>query len=175
MIKILIHSLTAVPDFWCFSDSKLLCTTPMKAGASTLNPYAESYVPLSKRGGIDGKNDFKFSGIQAKRANEASILGPQIWDLTIQAPQTYNTYSGDVYIAENSKLKGHTGIGFHGSSSYNPAEVTEKETLGEEFDMDLAYLQMTFPGISEESLSGVYLANRGDLDATIDMLNHLEV
>ncbi|KAL3500460.1 hypothetical protein ACH5RR_039553 [Cinchona calisaya] len=148
----------------------------MKAGASTLNPYAESYVPLSKRRGLDGRNDFKFAGVEAKRASEATVLGPQHWDPTVQAPQSYNIHSGDpLYTPESTKLKDHTGLGFHGSSSYNPVEMTEKSISDEEFDMDLAFLQMTFPGVSDESLTGVYFANQGDLDATIDMLNHLEV
>lgn len=148
----------------------------MKAGASSLNPYAESYVPLSKRRGPDGRNDLKFPGVEEKWANEAIVLGSRHWDSTVQAPQNYNIHSGETfYAAENSKLKGHAGLGFHGSSSYSPDETKEKPILDEAFDMDLAYLQMTFPGLSEESLSEVYFANKCDLDASIDMLDQLEV
>ena len=53
--------------------------------------------------------------------------------------------------------------------------MTEKHILDEEFEMNLTYLQMTFPGISDESLSNVYLANKGDLESTVVMLNQLEV
>nr|XP_027081676.1 polyadenylate-binding protein-interacting protein 6-like [Coffea arabica] len=147
----------------------------MKAGASTLNPYAESYVPLSKRRGADERNDFKFPGVQAKRGSESAVLGPRHWDPTILAPQIYDShYSDAFYAAENTKLKGYTNPGFHGSSSYSPAETAEKATFEEESDIDLAYLQMTFPSVSEESLADAYKANNYDLDATIDMLTHLE-
>jgi len=47
--------------------------------------------------------------------------------------------------------------------------------VDEDYDMDLAYLQMTFPGVSEESLFDVYIANKGDLEFTVDMLNQLEL
>ena len=49
------------------------------------------------------------------------------------------------------------------------------EIAEEEREMDLAYLQMMFPGISCESLSDVYFVSKGDLEATLDMLNHFEV
>lgn len=144
-------------------------------GASTLNPYAEAYVPLSKRREADERNDFKFPGVEAKRGSQAAVLGPQHWDPTTQAPQIYSSHYGDAFCApENSKLKGYTGPGFHGSSSYSPAETAEKATFDDQSDVDLVYLQMTFPGVSEESLSDAYEANNYDLDATIDMLNHLE-
>ncbi|CAK9179203.1 unnamed protein product [Ilex paraguariensis] len=129
----------------------------MKAGTSTLNPYAASYVPLSKRGAADGNKDYK-SG------NEAVWLGPHSEGTTKKQQQ----------IAEDPTLKGYPVQGFYGSSSHNPREMTEKHTMDEVFDMDLAYLQMTFPGVSDESLFDVYLANKGDLEATIDMLNQLE-
>ncbi|CAK9179204.1 unnamed protein product [Ilex paraguariensis] len=130
----------------------------MKAGTSTLNPYAASYVPLSKRGAADGNKDYK-SG------NEAVWLGPHSEGTTKKQQQ----------IAEDPTLKGYPVQGFYGSSSHNPREMTEKHTMDEVFDMDLAYLQMTFPGVSDESLFDVYLANKGDLEATIDMLNQLEL
>ncbi|KAF7830225.1 polyadenylate-binding protein-interacting protein 5-like [Senna tora] len=38
----------------------------------------------------------------------------------------------------------------------------------------MEYLRMAFPGISDQSLVDVYIVNRGDLDAAIDMLSQLE-
>lgn len=45
----------------------------------------------------------------------------------------------------------------------------------EETEMDLAYLAMSFPGVSDQSISGVYYANGCDVDASIHMLKQLEV
>ncbi|CAN7035765.1 unnamed protein product [Brassica oleracea var. botrytis] len=44
-----------------------------------------------------------------------------------------------------------------------------------EIDMDIEYLLVTFSGLSQESINDVYLANSGDLEATIEMLNQLEI
>ncbi|CAI9094406.1 OLC1v1030138C3 [Oldenlandia corymbosa var. corymbosa] len=148
----------------------------MKCGTSTLNPYAESYVPISKRGGPNGKNDTGHVGTESKGAIEGSVIAPRQWDPTSQSPQLYNSHGyGSWHAAEDSKLKGHSGSGFHGSSSYSSSETTEKGAQGEDFEMDVTYLQMTFPGIAEEFLSEIYYANQGDLDSAIDMLNHFEV
>ncbi|CAI9094405.1 OLC1v1030138C1 [Oldenlandia corymbosa var. corymbosa] len=147
----------------------------MKCGTSTLNPYAESYVPISKRGGPNGKNDTGHVGTESKGAIEGSVIAPRQWDPTSQSPQLYNSHGyGSWHAAEDSKLKGHSGSGFHGSSSYSSSETTEKGAQGEDFEMDVTYLQMTFPGIAEEFLSEIYYANQGDLDSAIDMLNHFE-
>ncbi|GMH12438.1 hypothetical protein Nepgr_014279 [Nepenthes gracilis] len=43
------------------------------------------------------------------------------------------------------------------------------------FEMDLADLRMTFSGVSDQSLIDVYSVNWGDLEATVDMLSHLEL
>ncbi|KAJ6330080.1 hypothetical protein OIU76_008836 [Salix suchowensis] len=74
-----------------------------------------------------------------------------------------------------SVLKSQSGYGSYGSSSQNSYEVTGKQTIDEEFEMDLEYLRINFPGISDESLTGVYMANNGDTDAAMDMLNQLEL
>jgi len=118
----------------------------MKTGTSSLNPYAASYVPLSKRSTI-GENKVYSTGPHSENAIQNQM----------------NT------------LKGSTFLDSHGSSSQSPKEDAAKQAMDDDFDMDLAYLQMTFPGISEESLSDVYLANKRDLEATIDMLSQLEV
>ena len=44
-----------------------------------------------------------------------------------------------------------------------------------DIDMDIEYLLVTFSGLSQESITDVYLANSGDLEATIEMLTQLEV
>jgi len=75
---------------------------------------------------------------------------------------------------EDPKLKGRNISVSCGSSSQSPFDGTGKQTLDEDYDMDLAYLQMTFPGLSEESLFDVYVANKGDLESAVDMLNQLE-
>ncbi|KAK8343792.1 hypothetical protein V6Z12_A07G038200 [Gossypium hirsutum] len=57
----------------------------------------------------------------------------------------------------------------------NQGEMSGEQIMDEEFDMDLEYLRMMFPGLSNDSVLDVYMANNGDLEATIDMLNQLEV
>lgn len=143
----------------------------MKGGTSSLNPYAAAYIPLSRRGISDGNKDFEMT------ASKSGDEGPQFASATThtqyqKAPQSYNIYGT---VSEDSKLKGQTVYETCGSSSLYPDEMTEKHKLDDDNDMDLTYLQMTFPGVSDESLSDVYLINKGDLDATIDMLNQLEV
>ena len=53
--------------------------------------------------------------------------------------------------------------------------MANKQIMDEEFNMDLEYLRMTFPGLSIESLLDVYMANNRDLEAAVDMLDQLEV
>ncbi|XP_016706805.2 polyadenylate-binding protein-interacting protein 5 [Gossypium hirsutum] len=53
--------------------------------------------------------------------------------------------------------------------------MSGEQIMDEEFDMDLEYLRMMFPGLSNDSVLDVYMANNGDLEATIDMLNQLEM
>lgn len=145
----------------------------MKPGVSSLNPYAAAYIPLSKR-----EADDRTYAI----AKELSHSNDAIW---FGAPQniTQNQNHSKTYLGSDSPgtaallspkafaLNSYPAHGSYGSSSQNVNEVTENE----EFDMDLEYLQMAFPGISDQSLADVYLANKGDLEATIDMLNQLEV
>lgn len=143
----------------------------MKGATSSLNPYAAAYIPLSRRGISDGNKDIEIT------ASKSGDEGPQPASATThtqyqKAPQSYNVYGT---ISEDSKLKGQTVYETYGSSSLYPDEMTEKHKLDDDSDMDLTYLQMTFPGVSDESLSDVYLINKGDLDATVDMLNQLEV
>ncbi|KAL3844127.1 hypothetical protein ACJIZ3_001530 [Penstemon smallii] len=150
----------------------------MKKGASSLNPYATSYVPLSKRGAVDGKSKYINSTQELQSGNETVWYGHQP-DNTLTrgqhqtVPQSY-VGAGAFRAADFSKSKDHHGGEFYASSSHYQNEMPEKSNFDEDSDMDLAYLLMTYPGISEESLSDVYLANRCDLDAAVDMLNQLE-
>ncbi|KAK2983129.1 hypothetical protein RJ640_022601 [Escallonia rubra] len=143
----------------------------MKAGTSSLNPYAASYIPLSRRGVADENKGYESTAKASKGGSEAVWLGSHPGDTTQNQYHKASYYHN----AQESKLKGRTGYGFYGSSSQKPNDMTEKQILDEEYDMDLAYLQVTFPGVSEESLTDVYAANKGDLEATVDMLNQLEL
>lgn len=150
----------------------------MRTGFIFLNPYAASYIPLARRGTDDANKDYSTIERGCKGGNETTWSGPQSVEATqnqyqSKASQNYGAYGKQS--CENYALQGNPVHGSYGASSQNSKEVTEKQIPDEEYDMDLAYLQMTFPGISYESLSAVYFTNSGDLDATIDMLNHFEV
>lgn len=110
-----------------------------------MNPHAAAYVPLSKREGASAS---------AKPA-AASTHHVQY--------QPYGAY----------------GYGDQGSQMYMPKTTysSDKQLRDEdlEMDMEIEYLSATFFDLSHESISDVYLANNGDLDATIEMLNQLEV
>ncbi|XP_068313187.1 polyadenylate-binding protein-interacting protein 6 [Pyrus communis] len=144
----------------------------MKPGLSSLNPYAAAYIPLSKR---ETDDRTYVTTKDSSRSNESVWFGnPQNFThnqhhskpyLESDAPGTATLQSPKSYAVKN-----YPAHGYYGSSSQNVIKVSENE----DFDMDMEYLGMSFPGISDQSLSDVYLANRGDLDATIDMLNQLE-
>ncbi|KAF2286912.1 hypothetical protein GH714_035282 [Hevea brasiliensis] len=140
----------------------------MKPGVSTLNPYAASYIPLSKR---EAAEEIEVPGVTTK----VSHIGNQT---VLNAPAEHTTqnrqHSQSSSIPQVSILKSHPAHGVYDSSSQNLNDLTDKQMMDEEFDVDLEYLGMTFPGISDESLNDVYMANMGDLEATIDMLNQLE-
>ncbi|CAH8371814.1 unnamed protein product [Eruca vesicaria subsp. sativa] len=77
------------------------------------------------------------------------------------------------------------GYGVQGKGSYPCSETympktetaSEKQMSDEdlEMDIDIEFLLATFSNLSYESISDVYLANNHDLDATIEMLNQLEI
>ncbi|CAH1424342.1 unnamed protein product [Lactuca virosa] len=127
----------------------------MKARSSSLNPYATSYIPLSRRGPTTTHETKGYESTYVSPANTTQNHGAS------ESP-------------DSLKLKNHSGFESYGSSSHS-AEVAGKQALDIDHDMNLAYLQMTFPGVSDESLSSVYMANRGDMEATVDMLNQLEM
>lgn len=146
----------------------------MKAGTFSLNPYAASYIPISRRGISDENKGFELTENASRSGDEAFGHGPQpvISTTNNQYQMSRQSYTVQGTVSEDSKLKSHS---VHGSSSQYPNEITEKHKWDEQRDMDLTYLLMTFPGVSDDSLSVVYLANSGDLDATIEMLVQLEV
>ncbi|KAM0968752.1 hypothetical protein ACFX13_017364 [Malus domestica] len=144
----------------------------MKPGLSSLNPYAAAYIPISKRETDDRtfvttkdsshSNESVWFGnpqnfTQNQHHSKAYLQSDAPGTATLQSPKSYAVKS---YPAHDS----------YGSFSQNMNKVSENE----DFDMDMEFLGLSFPGISDQSLSDVYLANRGDLDATIDMLNQLE-
>lgn len=146
----------------------------MKSGTSSLNPFAESYIPLSVR---EPKNEGKTSEITAEKSPKSS--GETTWFGTrSQGPkETKQIYlqsdaSFDLNIHGIEELL--IGEDFMKKGHENPSNETEKYYTDEDSQMDLAYLGTLFPGISDQSLLDVYTANGGDLEASIDMLNQLE-
>ncbi|XVF34448.1 hypothetical protein REPUB_Repub18cG0059700 [Reevesia pubescens] len=144
----------------------------MKPGVSSLNPYAASYIPLAKRGANDNvrAKDIKRGNDTAWFEASSNFAQNPYYSNASLDPVTCGT--GKHHIPEASALKSHPA---HSYLMQNPGEMTDKQIMDEEFDMDLEYLRMTFPGLSNESLLDVYLANNGDLEATVDMLNQLEM
>ncbi|QCD99557.1 polyadenylate-binding protein-interacting protein 5-like [Vigna unguiculata] len=142
----------------------------MKPQSSSLNPFAASYVPLSKRG-ADGRTTFT--------EKDSKNYDGSVWFQTRQDA----TNDQQLIIASSERLfkpdafptKSQPASSSYTSSSQNVVEVAENQLLAEELDMDLEYLRITFPGISYQSLVDVYNVNSGDLDAAIDMLSQLEL
>ncbi|CAK7353470.1 unnamed protein product [Dovyalis caffra] len=135
-------------------------------GASALNPYAASYIPLSKRDSADG---IEIPGWTMRSGNQNVWYGSA--DHNAQIMQNDK---GPICVPEVSTPKSQSRYGFYGSSSQNLNEVTGKQTVDEEFEMYLDYLRINFPGMSDESLTDVFMASRGDLETAVDMLNQLE-
>ena len=148
----------------------------MKSGTSSLNPYAESYVPLSKR---KPKNESKASvttaEISSKYSNETTWSNSHS-----ESPNSKVTKQAHFQTGASFDLNIH-GIeellidDFMKKGDQNPSNETEKNYTDDDSQMDLAYLAAIFPGISDQSLLDVYSANGGDLEGSVDMLNQLEV
>nr|GEV04888.1 DnaJ homolog subfamily B member 4 [Tanacetum cinerariifolium] len=133
----------------------------MKTGTS-LNPYATAYIPLSRRGAGDESKGY-----------ESTVVGTTAaWVGQNQYPEYSQNYDG-LALPQNRDNVQHKNKSesVFGSSSQS-AETAVKDV---DYDMNFVYLQMSFPGISDESLSGVYAANGGDMEATLDMLDQLEL
>ncbi|CAL0319185.1 unnamed protein product [Lupinus luteus] len=114
---------------------------------SSLNPYAASYVPLCKR-------ESAGRSLVTDKGSENHASKKMAGDF-----QTKSQFASDSY----------------GSWPQNPVQLTDNDFTDEDhIDLDIEYLKMSFPGVSEESLRDVYLLSRDDLDAAIDMLTQLE-
>ncbi|KAJ6732409.1 POLYADENYLATE-BINDING PROTEIN-INTERACTING PROTEIN 6 [Salix purpurea] len=135
-------------------------------GVSSLNPYAASYTPLSKKGLADR---IETPGWTLQSGNQSVWYGSA--DHNAQSRQNDK---GPISVPEVYTKKIQSGYGFYSSLSQNLNEVTGKQMVDEEFEMDLDYLRINFPGMSDGSLTDVYMANKGDLEAAVDMLNQLE-
>ncbi|XP_057505391.1 LOW QUALITY PROTEIN: polyadenylate-binding protein-interacting protein 5-like [Actinidia eriantha] len=147
----------------------------MKTGTSSLNPYAASYIPISRRGTADANKDYSLTENAYKRGD--ATVGR---DLTLRIRPRTSTKAKFLkttlpmvpWLMRNTHRREtlYTDLMVH---HHKPTKEM-MEIPEEEREMDLAYLQMMFPGISYESLSDVYFVNKGDLEATLDMLNHFE-
>ncbi|KAI4316262.1 hypothetical protein L6164_024259 [Bauhinia variegata] len=139
----------------------------MKPGVSSLNPYAASYIPLSKR-----EADYRTSvaGNDFKSDDGTSLFTPQPMDQQFLGSNASENLSAP----EVFHVKSQPASSSYSPSSQNVTEMTDKQMLDEESEMDLEYLRMTFPGISDQSLADVYMVNGCDLEGAIDMLSQLE-
>ncbi|XP_010254208.1 PREDICTED: polyadenylate-binding protein-interacting protein 6-like [Nelumbo nucifera] len=152
----------------------------MKPGNSSLNPYAASYVPLSKREDAENKvleitSDDSNTGDTAvwsahknqKDAEENQFPGKTSLDYNVCGIE-------ELLNSLDLTKKSHMVGGSRDSWSCSPSYSTEKHNPHDDYEMDLAYLQSMFPSISAQSLADVYSANAGDLEASVDMLRQLE-
>ena len=62
------------------------------------------------------------------------------------------------------------GYGVQGKGSFPSSHMRDDDS-----EMEMEFLLASFSNLSDESICDVYLANNGDLDATIEMLTQLEV
>lgn len=131
----------------------------MKPGIS-LNPNAASYVPLFQK--------------KMNVENEVSKMTGKDPKSDKALPESASRGTEELPVSVECTLNGYTFDGCFGSSSQNQNVGRENQVVNEEIEMDLAYLKMTFPGFSDESLEEVYMAHQGDLDAAVDILSQLE-
>nr|DAD44766.1 TPA_asm: hypothetical protein HUJ06_002996 [Nelumbo nucifera] len=148
---------------------------------SSLNPYAASYVPLSKREDAD-KNAFEISSgskivdTDAWSKNSSEGQETEANQLPGEASLDFNVHGIEELLnSMDLTQKSHMDDNSHDSLSCNPSYATEKHNTYDDFEMDLAYLATMFPSLSDQSLVDVYSANAGDLEASVDMLHQLEV
>jgi len=134
----------------------------MKQGMSSLNPNAALYVPLRKQETAEDslKNVGKTTG--------SNFLpnGP------IGVDRSYLQADADYDIPDLNGLL--IGNDFTKKGVQNLSELTKKHSIDEDSEMDLAYLAIMFPNMSEQSLADVYSVNGDDVEASVDMLNELE-
>ncbi|KAJ4958199.1 hypothetical protein NE237_025310 [Protea cynaroides] len=146
----------------------------MKPGNSSLNPYATSYIPLSKleehnkafgliAGHPENGDGTAWSGAPSEKQQVTK-------QNHVQAETSVDLIHGieELLVSENGTQKGNAVY-------RSLSDMTGKQRTHEDSEMDLAYLAILFPGISDQSLADVYNVNEGDLDASVDMLHQLEV
>ncbi|KAK7283051.1 hypothetical protein RIF29_12291 [Crotalaria pallida] len=124
---------------------------------SSLNPYAASYVPISRRGpaGVTGNGSENNDDDGKTVSADASVSHMVPDDFQIKNQPVFDSY---------------------GSSSPQQQNVMDNNLFSDvDHDLDIEFLRVSFPGMSEQSLRDVYNVNWGDLDAAIDMLTHLEL
>ncbi|MED6206872.1 hypothetical protein PIB30_030642 [Stylosanthes scabra] len=133
----------------------------MKQIVSSLNPYAASYVPLSKR--------------ESHAATADSFQTPPYHAAQNQHHQFHSSASASSKPATETSLGKSNNPASSSYGSAAPAGVIDSQFPDYDPDMDVEFLRMQFPGISEESLRDVYMVNECDIDAAIEMLNQLEL
>lgn len=156
------------------SERIISASDAMKPLGSSLNPYAASYIPLSKREAdknfIAENSSKKSIGGNFSGYSEHYMHNPPYDSIS---PNSNLRLGEKAPIAVGSAMKNHPS---HGSLSQHKSEFNEMvEMFDKDFDLDLEFLKASFPGLSDQSLTDVYLANKGDVDAAIDMLSLLEV
>lgn len=139
----------------------------------SLNPFATSYIPLSRR---ETNRTFiaENSSNESIRANfpgysEHNMHNPPYDNIS---PRLNMRHGEMAPVAIASPVQNHP---FQGSLPHHISELTEMEIVDREFNKDVEFLRTIFPGLSEQSIADVFLANEGDMDATIEMLCQLEV
>lgn len=138
----------------------------------SLNPFATSYIPLSRR---ETNRTFiaENSSNESIRANfpgysEHNMHNPPYDNIS---PRLNMRHGEMAPVAIASPVQNHP---FQGSLPHHISEFTEMEIVDREFNKDVEFLRTIFPGLSEQSIADVFLANEGDMDATIEMLCQLE-
>lgn len=116
---------------------------------SSLNPNAAAFVPASKRE-ASGESSVSFN-------HDMSHGIPQKTTQNLSTSQACNVKSQSEASSSGATVQG------------------ESQMLDDESEMDLDFLRMQFSNVSDQSLIDAYMFHGRDVDATMDMLNYLEV
>lgn len=144
----------------------------VKQGMSSLNPNAELYIPLNKQ---EAKDENEVSGLTTEDSLKDGYK--TTW---YSCPPKGNSGIDESYLQADAdcEVHGFKGLLIDNDSTekgvHSSSELTKKHCIEEDPEMDLTYLAVMFPNLSEQSLADVYSVNGGDLEASIDMLNELE-
>ncbi|KAL9256216.1 hypothetical protein AKJ16_DCAP03776 [Drosera capensis] len=104
----------------------------MTTNRSSLNPNAQAYVPLAKR-----------------EANNAS----QCYENMLRSSARSDVYgTRNLPASADSKLKGQVTAVPPGFSSQSSHGMSDRILMDEQSEIDLAYLEMMYPGLSNDSL-----------------------